>query len=184
MSFNLRQSRVEARPFRRGFRPDGRRRRRQIRVVKRSSTNESERRALFRFTEDLGAAPGAETPMHGCPAVRLANVVVQRASHGDIVLAEKGADGAGSAAEILAHAAPAIACAQRRRRSDLVAHRPAQTSPRDRHEKPSLTASDHIYEKSAAPASQRTRQDRVSTPGSDDKVANRAKPDYKDSSLR
>ena len=128
---------------------------RQIGIVKRSRANEDDRRPLFRLAEHLGAALGAKAPVHGRAAVGLADVVAQRTGYGDIFLAEKRADRAGSAAEILAHAAPAISRAERRLRPDLVPHRPAQTSARDRQEKSLPTVSDQTYEKSAAPASER-----------------------------
>ena len=116
---------------------------RQIGIVKRSRADESERGALFGFAEDLSSALGAKAPVHGRAAVGLANVVAQRTGYRDIFLAEQGANRAGPAAEILAHPAPAIARAERRFRPDLVPHRPAQTSARDRHEKTPQTVPDH-----------------------------------------
>ena len=163
MFFHLRQSRIETRPFWRGLGPDGRRRRRQIRIVKCSSTHQNQCRPLFRLAEHSRPASGAKTPVHGRPAVGLTHVVGERTGNVDVLRAEEGADRPGSSPEILADAAPAIACAERRLRSDLVAHRPAQTSPRDRQEKP-LRSFRTYYEKSAVSASERAPQDLVSKP--------------------
>jgi hypothetical protein len=135
MSFNLRQTGVEACPFRRGFGPDGRRGRRQIGIVKRSSADENDRRSLVRLAEDIRPASGAETPVHGRAAVGLAYVVGERTGNNDVFRAEEGADRPGSGAEILADAAPAISRAKRRLGLDLVPHRPAQTSARNRQPK-------------------------------------------------
>ena len=109
LSLDLGQIGVEARPFRRRLRPYDRRRRRQIGVVKRPRANEGDHRALFRFAENLGAALGAEAPMHGCAAVGLAKIVAERTRNGDILFPEERADRPGSASEILANPAPAIA---------------------------------------------------------------------------
>ena len=80
----------------------------------------------------------------------------------------------------MAHPAPAIARAERRLRLDLVPNRLAQTSARDRQEKPFLTVSDHTYEKSGAPASERTT---VTTwprgPSTKVEVADKLEADYK-----
>ena len=124
MSFNLRQSGVEACPRRRGFGPDCRRGRRLIGIVKRTSADENNRRPLFRLAEDIRPAAGAEAPVHGRAAVRLAHVVGERTGNGDIFLAEERPDRARPAAEILADAAPAISRTKRRVGLDLVAHRP------------------------------------------------------------
>ena len=148
MFFNLRESGVEARPFRRRFGPNGRRGRRQIGIVECACANECERRTLLGFAEDLGATLGAEAPMHGRAAIGSANVVAQRAGNGDILLPEERADCPGPAAKILAHPTPAITRSQRRFRLDLVPNRPAETSARDRQEKNPLTVQDHTYEKS------------------------------------
>jgi hypothetical protein len=129
MFFHLRQSRIETRPFRRGFGPDGCGRGRQIRIVKRSSAHKDKCRPLFRLAEHSCPAPGAKTPVHGRPAISLGYVIGERTGNVEVLRAEEGAGRPGSSAEILADAAPAIACAERRLRSDLVAHRLAQTSP-------------------------------------------------------
>ena len=135
MSFNPRQTGVEACPGRRGFGPDGRRRRRQIGIVKRSSADENNCGSLFRLAEHIRPASGAETPVHGRAAVGLAYVVGERTGNGDVLGSEERADRPGPGAEILADAAPAISRAERRPSLDLVPHRPAQATARNRQEK-------------------------------------------------
>ncbi len=104
-------------------------------IVKRSSAHKDKCRPLFRLAEHIRPASGAKTPVHGRPTVGLAHVIGQRTGNIDVLRAEEGANRSRSSAEILADAAPAIACAERRLRLDLVPHRPAQTSARDRQRK-------------------------------------------------
>jgi hypothetical protein len=61
-----------------------------------------------------------------CAAVGPTNVVAPRTRDGDVFFTEKSADRAGSAAEILAHRAPAIARAERRLSPDLIPNRSAR----------------------------------------------------------
>jgi hypothetical protein len=148
MSFDFRQSGVKACPCRRGFGPDCRCGRRLTGIVKRTRADENNRWSLFRLAEDIRPAAGAETPMHGRAAVRLAHVVGERTRNCDVLRAEEGADRPRSGAKILADAAPAISRAERRVGLDLVSHRPTQTSARNRQGQASLNRSNGPYEKS------------------------------------
>ena len=153
LSFHLRKIKIEAGPFRRGPGPDGRHRRRQIGIVKRSRAHEDKRRPLFGLAENAGAASGAEATVHGRAAVGLTHVVSEGTRNGDVRFAEERADRSSSRAEILADPAPAIAGPERRLRLDREPHRPAQTSARNRQKKVPVTVPKQLYVKLEAPAS-------------------------------
>lgn len=153
LPFDLRQIGVEARPFRRGVGPDGRRGGGQIGIVERSRPDEDNSRPLFRLAEHIRPASGAKTPVHSRAAIGLAHVVGERTRNGDVLRAEEDADRPVSGAEILANAAPAISSAERRLGVDFVADSAAQTSAPNRQEKPPINRAKSRYEESATSTS-------------------------------
>src|SRR5271166_6394864 len=113
LTFDPRQIGIEARPGRRGFAPDYRGGRRQIGIVKRAGAHEDGLRPLLGLAEHRSTALRAKAPVHDRAAVGPDHMVGQRSGHRDALLAEKRAHRAGSGAEILADAAPAISRAER-----------------------------------------------------------------------
>src|SRR5262249_24725180 len=107
LTFDRRESRIDASPGRRFRDPDRGVRFGDLHRVEAAAAHEDQMRARLGFAEQLRSAGRAETPTHGVAAVADAAIVDELAFDAYGVGGKAGVDGTTPRAEILANPAPA-----------------------------------------------------------------------------